>query len=141
MSFLSTLRSATYSVAETYRAANPSVLAHVYPTRPGGTSDVPFAYVSDIRTTLQADSGTRMWTGEVDLVIADSLQVNDETEDRLDTIAAALTDAFSDAPHAYGSNTVGEPIGLASTEIEVNNVVTYAGRVLTIGRIQFTEGR
>lgn len=140
MSFVSTLRSATYSVAETWRAANPTLLRHVHQARPENIGDVPCAFVGDVRTTLAHDSGTRRWQGEVDLVMVDAIQVNDEAMDRLDTISAALLDAFTDQPHAYGDNTVAEPIGLASLPVEVGSVV-YEGRVLTIGRIYFTEGR
>lgn len=137
---LATVRSSAFSVVETYRAANPALIRHAHTTRPAGFSDLPAVYVGDVRTQLFHDSGTRRWAAEVDVVLVDNVAVNEEAMARLDITAMALVDAFTDQPHAFGDNTVGEPIGVASLTEEVNGV-PYEMRVVTIGRIYFMEGR
>lgn len=137
---LSDLRTLAYGVVYTYSQSNPTVITHVFKTRPAGFGDLPAAYVGDIRTSFNHTAGTRMWTAEVDVVIVDNITDNEEAMARLDISAMALVDAFSDQPHAFGSNTVAEPRGVSQTTDEVNGV-PYEARVITVGRILFTEGR
>lgn len=137
---LGSLRSSAWSVADTYRQSNPTVIRHVYKTRPAGQMDLPAVFIGDIRTTLNHTAGTRMWTAELDVVVVDMITDNEEAMARLDISAMALVDAFTDQPHAFGSNTVAEPGAVDSTTVEVNGVA-YEGRVITVGRILFTEGR
>lgn len=141
MGFVATLRSGTYSILETYRAANPALLAHAHTSRPESMGDVPAAFVGEISAPLAHDSGTRRWGPcSVQVIVVDNIAINAEADARLDGLTEELIDAFSDAPHAYGPNTVGEPVLAGSTEVDVNGVL-YAGRLLTIGQIWFTEGR
>lgn len=137
---LGSIRTSAWSVAQTYHIANPGVIRHVWKARPAGLSDLPACFIGDIRTTLQHTAGTRIWVAEVDVVLVDNVSDNEETMARLDISAMALVDAFTDQPHAFGDNTVAEPASVQSTTVDVNGT-NFEARVVTVGRIQFTEGR
>lgn len=137
---LQSIRTSAYSVLATYAASNPTQITKAFKARPASFAGVPLAYVGDVRTSFKHTAGTRMWTAEVDVVVVDNLADNEEAETRLDNAAMGLVDSFTDQPHAFGDNTVGEPLGVAQTTDDVNGV-PYEARVVTVGRILFTEGR
>ena len=140
MGWRTTIRTNAKQKVLDYSTANPTVLRQVYRTRPASFPTVPCAYVGDIRTQSEADSGTRRTSAEVDIVLVTSNVINDEADAELDTIADALDLSFINDPHVFGSNTVQEPVRSTTVDISVGDVA-YHGLILTLGKVLIDEGR
>ena len=144
MSWRATIRTNTHDQLVTFQAANPTLRA-VYKTRPGSGRENPHAYVGDIRQTFEHSGGTvpasgglRRTEAEVDIVLLTDIVDSVESKEEIDTLADALTNHFSSAPHYVFSNTVAEPISLEDTGESVGTV-EYTGVNLTIGKILIQE--
>lgn len=139
MSVLGDVRAGAVTILQSVAAAHPTSLGQVYTARPASLAP-PCAYVGDVRMDLAHDSGTRRWSGSLDVVLVDTVADNPETMGRLDTATAYVVDAFTDAPHALGLNTVAEPVSVRSMSLEQNGVI-YEAVVVTVGRFVYQEGR
>lgn len=120
---------------------NTTGLAQTYSVRPASVGSLPAGWVDEARLDLAHDSGTRRWSGEVDVVITDQAWDNEEGQASLDTLMAALIDYVSDHPHLMGANTVVEPVRTRATSIDAGEGVTHPAAIVTLGRFVFQEGR
>jgi hypothetical protein len=137
MTVIADLRSGAASVL-----SGISSIEQVYRARPASIGALPCAFVDEIRTNLLHTAGVRQWDGgEVDIYIVASSFDNEEAQDEADAIVSAVIDAFSDAPHFAGANTIAEPVRVRSTSVDNGTGVTYPAWVVTIGRFYFSEGR
>jgi hypothetical protein len=66
---------------------------------------------------------------------------NEDHEAASDTLTESVVDAFTDAPHMAGANTVAEPVRTRSTVVDNGNGISFPAVVVTIGRIVYAEGR
>ena len=139
MGFRTDFRAGCKDVLDTYSAANPTLLPHVY-DYPPESFNTPCAYVEKAVTeTYRHTSGLRQRVARVNVVIVNKLVSNDQATDEQDVLLDGLIDAFTADPHAAGATTLLEPVGATDTELEASGT-RYAGAVLTIeGSIQ--EGR
>lgn len=140
MGVISDVRDNAKATLDAYALAHPLLLVQTYSARPGGFGSLPCAYVGDTRMTLVHDSGTRRWSGEQDVVLVDMVAVNEETMTRLATLADGVVDAFSDAPHALGANTVAEPTSVGWIPQPLSTT-EYEAVVITVGKFTYQEGR
>ncbi len=140
MSIPADIRSGSKTQLDAVKAANPTVLLETHSARPASIGSAPCAWVDEERLELRHDSGTRQWSGEVDIWLVDIPVVNTETQDRLDALLALVLDRFSDTPHAFGANTVAEPVRVRSGAVDINGTV-YPALIVTVGRFVFQEGR
>ena len=140
MSGIGDLRAGAKTQLDAVKTANPTAVLQTYAVRPASVGSLPCAWVDDTRLDLRHDSGTRQWSGEVDVWIVDAGMDNAESQDRLDTLAALVIDRFSDTPHAFGANTVSEPMRIRSGTVDVNGII-HPATVVTVGRFVFQEGR
>lgn len=117
-------------------------LEQTYRARPASVGALPCAFVDELRLQLLHTAGVRQWDGaELDIyVIASSLD-NEEAQDDADEIVARVIDAFTDAPHFAGANTIAEPVRVRSSSVDNGTGVTYPAWIVTIGRFYFSEGR
>jgi hypothetical protein len=119
-----------------------AAIEQVYRARPASIGALPCAFVEEIRINLLHTSGVRQWDGaELDIYIVGSSFDNEEAQDDADAIVSAVVDAFSDAPHFAGANTIAEPVRVRSASVDNGSGVTYPAWVVTIGRFYFSEGR
>jgi len=112
-----------------------------YRARPASIGALPCAFVDEIRLDFLHTSGVRQWSGELDVyVIASSLD-NEEAQSEADGVVEAVVNAFTDAPHFAGANTVAEPVRIRSSSVDNGQGVTYPAWIITIGRFVYAEGR
>lgn len=140
MGWRTTLRTNAKQKVQDYADANPTLLLAVYRSRPASFTTVPCAYIGAIRMQHLHTSGVRQTTAEVDVVLISSVVDNIEAEQDQDTVADALVEDFTDDPHVFGSNTIGEPVRSETLDVDVGDV-SYHGTVITIGRVAIQEGR
>jgi hypothetical protein len=138
MTFRAELRAAIVTTATTYQSANPTLLRKVLPARPANFAEGPVAYVV-MRETVTFAGGLRDRTMQPALIVVDSATDNIEAATRMDTLADALLEAFTLAPHASGAADLLEPIGIEDVEDQVGTV-SYPGFQITFQAFR-SEGR
>mgnify|MGYP001572893655 FL=1 len=141
MGVVADLRSGAKTQLDAVKAANPTAVLQTYSVRPASVGSTPCAWVDEARLDLRHDSGTRQWSGEVDVWLVDAGGMDSaESQDRLDALAALVIDRFSDTPHAFGANTVSEPMRVRSGAVDINGII-HPATIVTVGRFVFQEGR
>ena len=137
MSILSDIRNGAKAVLDTVTG-----IEQTYASRPASLGALPCAFVDEIRTQLLHTAGVRQWDGcEVDIYVISGGFDNEENQADGDTVVAAVIDAFSDTPHAFGANTVSEPVRVRSASVDNGNGVTFPAWIVTVGRFFYSEGR
>jgi len=137
MSVITDLRTGAKAVLDTVPA-----LVQTYSARPAGIGSLPCAWVDEIRSSLLHTAGVRQWNGgELDIWVVAGGFDNEEQQANADTIVSAVIDAFSDAPHMAGANTVAEPVRVRSGSVDSGQGVTYPCWIVTVGRFTYSEGR
>lgn len=121
--------------------AGVSGLAQVHRARPASPESLPCAWVDDVRLSITHDAGVRQWSGELDVALITGGWDNEEAEVAADALVSTIIDAFSDAPHMAGANTVSEPSRTRLVPVDLGNGVTMPAWVVTVGRFVFAEGR
>lgn len=116
-------------------------LSSTYSARPASIGSLPCAFVDEVRVELLHTAGVRQWSGEVDVYIVCGGFDNEEQQGHADDYVSAIIDAFSDAPHMAGANTVSEPLRARSTSVDNGNGVTYPAWIITVGKFVYAEGR
>ncbi len=140
MSVVADLRSGAKTQLDAVKTANPTAVLQTYSSRPASMGSLPCAWVDEARFELRHDTGTRQWSGEVDVWLVDAGGMdNEESTGRLDTLAALVVDRFSTTPHAFGANTVSEPIRVRSGSVDINGII-HPATIVTVGRFVFQEG-
>ena len=135
------------AICQTYITANPTLLHAVYPARPSGVTEVPFAFVGPRNETVEHTSGTRTRTITPTVVIVDTYADNEQTMGRLDVVQDGLMDAFTAGYHSIGTGYgVLEQTGVLDGDISwenlLNGTVTwYRSRTFLFDKIIVTEGR
>ncbi len=129
------------NLGEDFKSANPTLLQRVYPRRPGGfAGDLPALYIGAKNEALRHDSGTRMRVLEPQLVlVGNPLGSLNEMTDEMDTLVDTFIDYLTLHPHAGGSNSNIEPVGVRDVELEMDDVV-YPTAVIDC-RFEVLEGR
>lgn len=140
MGIISDLRTSAKNKLEAVRVANTGLIDHVNIARPASANGVPMVYVGDTRVRIQHDMGLRMWDGEQDIVLVDTVSDNQETMTRLATLADIVVDAFTADPHALGANTVSEPTVVGWIPLTFGST-EYEAVVITVGKFTYQEGR
>lgn len=137
MSVIADIRQGAKAVLDTVPG-----LAQTYSARPAGIGALPCAFVDEIRSSLLHTAGVRQWDGgEVDIYVIAGGFDNEEQQGNADALVALVVDAFSDAPHMAGANTVAEPVRVRSASVDNGQGVTYPAWVVTVGRFTYSEGR
>lgn len=130
------------TVLTSYRTSNPSLLRGIYSARPDGPAfEKPCAYIGNRGESVRVDSGIMTRTLTPEVVLLDTFPVNEETLDRMDILVDDLVEAFVEAPHAAGANTViGSTFTVTDTEIAMGDAV-YRAVVFTFADALDQEGR
>lgn len=136
MSILDDLRDGAKATLDTVAG-----LEQTYRARPASIGSTPCAFVDEIRLDLTHTSGVRSWAGELDVYVIASSFDNAEAQDEADLLVSRIVDAFSDAPHMAGANTVSEPTRIRSASVDNGTGVTYPAWIVTVGRFVYAEGR
>lgn len=139
MGFRADFRAGCKSVLDTYKAANSSLLAHVYDHRPARYL-TPCAFVDSViaEPTIRHDSGTRQRTLQARVYVVNKFVSNDQTADEQDALVDGLVDAFT-ANHSVVSGSLVEPVSVEGDEL-TDGDTSYAASVIVVqGRIQ--QGR
>lgn len=137
MSVIADIRNGAKAVLDTVPG-----LAQTYSARPASLGSLPCAFVDEIRSSLLHTAGVRQWDGgEVDIYVISGGFDNEEAQASADTLVSAVIDAFSDAPHMAGANTVAEPVRVRTASVDNGQGATYPAWVVTVGRFTYSEGR
>jgi hypothetical protein len=138
MAFRIDLRAGCKTVLDSYKASNPTLLAHVYDHRPT-TYLTPCAFVDQtIIETMTHDSGTRQRDMIARVYVVNKYISNDQTADEQDALVDGVVDAFT-ANHSVVSQALIEPIGVDAEEVS-DDGGTYAASVINV-RGRFRQGR
>lgn len=137
----SAIRDAAVTTCEAFQAANPTLVDRVYRKRPAAIADTRSIFVGTITEAIAMTSGTGQRTATVEIVVARHLADNEETADDLEELADALISWLMDfdRAHAFGANTVQNPV--RSQEVEIaEGTVFVPGIVITCSAL-IMEGR
>ena len=135
-SFRQQIRAGCFTVLETFKAANPTLLYEVRDFPPE-SYHTPLAYVEKaVSETIRHDSGTRQRTVRVNVVIVNKLVSNDQATAEQDALVDGLLDAFTATPRAASNSTVIAPISVSDTELSDNNGNRYAAAVIAVEGIE-----
>lgn len=141
MSLRSLLRDNAHAELATWAATlAPGRLQAIHLARPESWGSWPMAYIGAIRMDLTHGGQIRQAVGQVDVVFAGAPVQNGTLAEALDDLADEWVEWTTDRPHLFGSNTVQEPMRVASASLSVGDVA-YDAVVVTLGRILITEGR
>ena len=134
------LRAGVKSVLDTIKAANPTVLAHVYDHRPGSFR-TPCAFVDNHIRTVQVthDASVRLRLLEAEAHFVNKLVSNDQAADEQDVLSDLAEDAFTAAPRTTSADSETVHIGVDG-HTETDGDTSYACTVVTV-RGRFQEGR
>lgn len=134
--FRANLRTGIKTTLDTYAAANPTKLAHVYDHTPAAPR-TPCAYIEKaVRESVTHTAGVRIRSLTASVVALNRLVSNDQATDEQDALVDGLLDAFTAAPSAAGGSTLIEPVAVEDDELTVGDA-TYAGfRMSIVGTIQ-----
>jgi hypothetical protein len=138
-SFRASLRSGIKDILDTYQAANPTLLAHVY-DHPPSAPRTPCAYIEKpMAEKVEHTAQVRIRRPTATVVVLNKLSSNEQATDEQDALVDGLLDAFTADPGAAGGSTLLEPVAVDDVEITVGDAI-YAGfRISIAGLIQ--EGR
>lgn len=139
MGFRTDLRAGCKTVLDSYKASNPTLLAHVYDHRPTRYL-TPCAFVDNVilEPTIQHDSGTRQRDMVARVYVVNKYVSNDQTADEQDALVDGIVDAFT-SNHSVVSQALIEPISVDGEEVSDGDA-TYAASVINVrGRIR--QGR
>jgi len=135
------------TVANTYRAANPTLLRRVWSARPGSFGEVPCVYVGRRdEDSPDDDTGTYTRNISVEVIAVDVFGDNEQTTDRMDVLVDPLTSAYRSAWSASVAGGIIDRVGLVlDGEIAVTNPTTnvttyYRSATLTVAA-HVQEGR
>lgn len=141
MSLRALLRDNAVAEVRTWAATlAPGRLQAVHAARPESWGSWPIAYIGAVRMDFVHGGQIRQATGQVDVVFAGAPVQNVTLAEILDDLADEWVEWCTDRPHLFGSNTVQEPMRVASASLTVGDVA-YDAVVVTLGRILITEGR
>jgi hypothetical protein len=131
--FRAQLRAGCYSVLDTFKTANPTLLAHIYDHTPSEPR-TPCAFIANTipEPTIAHDAATRQRRLVAQVWILNKPISNDQVADEQDVLTDALVDAFTAAPRAASASTLIEPISVEPATFEVGSTVTYAASVINV---------
>jgi hypothetical protein len=144
--FRSDYRTALATLLDGFKAANPTLVQHVYRARPGSFHP-PLAYVGTLNEpAINFTSGTRRRLIRAQFALVQGLYDNAETADRMDVLADAFIDYLTANPHAINSRSVLTPISAEDVELVIPPAgpdkpqLVYAATLLTV-ESDLVEGR
>jgi hypothetical protein len=123
----------------TFQAANPTLVTHIYSARPASLTDARIVFIGGISEEIAHDAGTWRRAAEVTLVCARALGENTEVIDDLEDLADALVDYLSQTPHLTGGLTYQEPVRTVTTELPDGG--TFLPAVAVVARAYIQQGR
>jgi hypothetical protein len=138
----SQIRDNAVTTLQAFAVANSTLVDRVYRSRPQGLAERKAVFVGGIREDLALDSGTISRDTLVDIVASHHLADNAETTDNIEEVADALIDWLSanTRAHAFGANTVQNPVRSESVELDEGNGIIVPAVVITC-RARLMEGR
>lgn len=134
--FRANMRAGCKSVLDSYKAANPTLLAHVYDHRPTRYL-TPCAFVDNVivEPSIVHDSGTRTRTMQARVYVVNKYVTNDQTADEQDALVDGVVDAYSDTPHAVSGALI-EPTSVEADELNDGDAFYAASVIVVTGLIQ-----
>lgn len=136
--FRAELRAGCKSVLDTFKAAHPTLLAHVYASRPGSFR-TPCAFVDTqiAEPTITHDSGTRARELVARVYVVNKLVSEGQFADEQDALVDGLVDAFTAAPRGASASTLIEPINVDVDVVSNGDPpVSYGASVINVRGIE-----
>lgn len=122
-----------------FKAANPTLVTHIYRARPPALTDAKSIYVAGISEAIAHDSGTRRREASVDLACCVALGENAETTDALEDLADGLVDWLTTNYGLTGALTFQEPV--RTTTAEIADGGTFIPAIIVTARAFIQQGR
>ena len=134
MGFRTSFRAGVKTILDTYKSANPTLLAHVYDAPPGQLN-TPCAYLEkEVSERYQHTSGLRIRTAQLNVVIVNKQSTNKQVTGEQDALLDGILDALSDDPDAVAGCLI-EPVASEDRPIEINGT-SYEAVVVTVQGIE-----
>lgn len=132
-------RAGAKSVLDTYKAANPTRLAHVYDHRPS-SANTPCAWVEKaISEEITFSASVRFRVLTLTVKVLNKQVSNKQAADEQDVLVDGLIDAFTTASRTAVAGGRIIPASVSDSEEEIGQG-TYAGFDLEL-QVEFQEGR
>ena len=134
------LRAGCKTVIDTVKAANPTLVDHVYSHRPNKVFGKALFIDNTIdQPNILHDASTRRTEMTAFVHVVSKLITNDQAADEQDALVDIVVDAFTAAPRAASAQSLIEPIGVTGHE-EDDGEAHYACSIVAV-RGLFAEGR
>lgn len=137
--FRANFRAGCKGVLDSYKAANPTLLAHVYDHRPESYR-TPCAFVDNVigEPTIVHDFGTRQRVLQARVYVVNKIVSNDQTADEQDALVDGVVDAFSAAARSVSGALI-QPIRVEGDELNDGDAFYAASVIVVQGQIR--QGR
>lgn len=138
--FRSDTRDGVYGLLTGFKAANPTLLEHVYRRRPGSFPDNRTGFVGSMPETMEPRTllSQRNMTPSVVFVMKLTEPAHEQADAMDDLVDAFITYANA-RPHAISNQTVCVPRGVEDVELEAEGT-PYPAAIVTFDTIAL-EGR
>lgn len=133
------VRDSFKTALDAFLLANPTLVDHVYKSRPPSLVDSRSVFIGGIDEAIRHDFQTRQRTADVTLVCVAQLGENAEVMDDCEDLADALVDYLSTNYGLTGTLTVQEPIRTTTTEISEGG--TFLPAIAVVSRALIQQGR
>jgi hypothetical protein len=137
----SAVRDSAVTTCEAFVVENDELVDRVFRSRPASLAETRSIFIGPISENIRHDSGTWQRIADVEIICTKHLTDNEETSDDLEEMADALIEYLSafDTVHAFGANTVQEPI--RSVQIEIPDGGIFIPAIAITCRATIQSGR
>ena len=142
--FRQALQLGGYNVVKAFSAANPTIIRSVRTVRPGsyGTASLPCFFIGDLSESITHANGVRTRTmAGFSAFLVDNLGTIEDSNDRMNFAADALTDLFTLNYHAAGGISIFQQTGSNDSEVADGQGVILPALEFTFAETKLAEGR
>ena len=132
------------SIVTTFATANPTIIRSVRTVRPGsyGTASLPCFFIGDLSESITHANGVRTRTmAGFSAFLVDNLGTIEDSNDRMNFAADALTDLFTLNYHAAGGISIFQQTGSNDSEVADGQGVILPALEFTFAETKLAEGR
>lgn len=134
MGFRTDFRAGVKTILDTYKTANPTLLAHVY-DHPPATLNTPCAYLEkEVSERYQHTSGLRIRTATLNVVVVNKQSTNKQVTGEQDALLDGILNALSDDPDAVSGCLI-EPVASEDRPVEIAGTA-YEAVVISVQGIE-----
>jgi hypothetical protein len=142
--FRQAIQSGIKTLVAAFALANPTIVRSVRTFRPpsfAGSTSLPVFYIGNLDETITHDQGirTRTFSG-FSCYLVDQIGTIDDSNDRMNFAADALTDLFTSNVHAISGASIFQHVSTTDTE-ESDKGILYPALEFQFAETKIAEGR